>query len=242
MLSSWVGWKELPKEVPRGLIEEIPIKPRHSLNLTKTAGIDLIKLFPVSKHSFNDGWLLMLAGASRTGRIFIEGVADVSLMTGRCGSTVLKRLDWTQIQREFEINQIRWKFNPPFAPWWGGFWERLIGIVKDHLRKNLRRSTVPYEEFCECESVMNRRPLTYLSEEPDLKVLTPSSFLQDLPNNDVPNLDEIGKTNINKRYRYVQRLRQILNEIFRNEYLGFLRSSIPKRLDHIDIVLIGRED
>ncbi|GFW15567.1 bel12-ag transposon polyprotein [Trichonephila clavipes] len=92
---------------------------------------------------------------------------------------------------------------------------------------------------------MNSRPLTYLSEEPDLKALTPSSFLQDLPNNDVPDLDKIDKTNINKRYRYVQRLRQILKERLRTEYLGFLRSSIPKRLDRIKvgvIVLIGKED
>ncbi|GFR01725.1 bel12-ag transposon polyprotein [Trichonephila clavata] len=91
---------------------------------------------------------------------------------------------------------------------------------------------------------MNNRPLTYLSEKPDLKALTPSSFLQDLPKNDVPDLDKIDKTNINKRYRSVQRLRQILKERFRIEYLGFLRSSIPKRLDQIKVgdVLIGRED
>ncbi|GFQ84466.1 bel12-ag transposon polyprotein [Trichonephila clavata] len=92
---------------------------------------------------------------------------------------------------------------------------------------------------------MNNGPLTFLSEEPDLKALTPSSFLQDLPNNDVPDLDKIDKTNINKRSKYVQRLRQILKERFRTEYLIFLRSSIPKRLDQIkvgDVVLIGRED
>ncbi|GFS41331.1 bel12-ag transposon polyprotein [Trichonephila inaurata madagascariensis] len=113
----------------------------------------------------------------------------------------LKRLDWAKIQREFKINQIRWKFNPPSAPWWGGFWERLIGILKDVLRKNFGRSSLTYEELftlvCECESVMNSRPL--ISEEPDLKALTPSSFLQDLPNNDVPDMDKIHKTNINKR-------------------------------------------
>ncbi|GFT77306.1 hypothetical protein TNCV_933841 [Trichonephila clavipes] len=38
-----------------------------------------------SKQSFNDGWLLILAEASKTGLIFIEDVADVSLMTGQCG-------------------------------------------------------------------------------------------------------------------------------------------------------------
>ncbi|GFU68553.1 hypothetical protein TNCV_3064771 [Trichonephila clavipes] len=56
-----------------------------SLNLAKIAGTDSIKLFPVSKQSFNDRWLLILAEASKTGLIFIEDVADVSLMTGLCG-------------------------------------------------------------------------------------------------------------------------------------------------------------
>ncbi|GFR11581.1 hypothetical protein TNCT_466991 [Trichonephila clavata] len=29
----------------------------------------------------------------------------------------------TNIRREFKTNQTRWRFNPLFAPWWGGFWE-----------------------------------------------------------------------------------------------------------------------
>ncbi|GFV00119.1 hypothetical protein TNCV_4057901 [Trichonephila clavipes] len=43
----------------------------------------------------------------------------------------LKQLDWTNIRRPFEANQTRWKLRPPSAPWWGGFWERLSGILKE---------------------------------------------------------------------------------------------------------------
>ncbi|GFV94823.1 hypothetical protein TNCV_1028211 [Trichonephila clavipes] len=40
----------------------------------------------------------------------------------------LKQLDWTKIRR---ANQTRWKLSPPSAPW-GGFWERLSGILKEN--------------------------------------------------------------------------------------------------------------
>ncbi|GBL95461.1 hypothetical protein AVEN_154847-1 [Araneus ventricosus] len=83
------------------------------------------------------------------------------------------------------------------APWWGGFWGRLIGMLKDLLRKSLGHSPLTYEELqtlvCECDAVMNNRPLTSVSEEPELKTLTPSMFLQDLRVNDVPDLDRIEK-------------------------------------------------
>ncbi|GBL99240.1 hypothetical protein AVEN_3619-1 [Araneus ventricosus] len=35
---------------------------------------------------------------------------------------------------------ITCKFIPPAAPWWGGFWERLIGLLKRILRKDIRNS------------------------------------------------------------------------------------------------------
>ncbi|GFY67315.1 hypothetical protein TNIN_243091 [Trichonephila inaurata madagascariensis] len=43
----------------------------------------------------------------------------------------LKQLDWTNILRAFEANEIRWKLGPPCVPWWRGFWEKLSGILKE---------------------------------------------------------------------------------------------------------------
>ncbi|GFU06859.1 integrase catalytic domain-containing protein [Trichonephila clavipes] len=166
----------------------------------------------------------------------------------KASNNALRQLDWTTIESEFRVHEIRWKFNPPSSPWWGGFWERLIGILKDLLRKILGAPvclTRNCKLVCECESVKNSRPLTYISEEQELKTLTPSMFLQDIPLNDVPNLDQIQKTNIVLRWRYIQKVRENLKQRFKREYLSFLRSSVIKREDKInegDIVLIGTDD
>ena len=59
---------------------------------------------------------------------------------------------------------IKWNFISEKAPWCGGFYERLIGIVKSSLKNVLQKSLLTYEELytviTEIESVMNSRPLT----------------------------------------------------------------------------------
>ncbi|GFY56199.1 fatty acid synthase [Trichonephila inaurata madagascariensis] len=95
---------------------------------------------------------------------------------------------------------------PPAAPWWGSFWVRLIGLLKSILRKVLGRACLSEElvtVLCDAESLINSRPLTYLSEDPDeLSAFAPSMFLQ-----------EIRETEV----------RQVLRNRFRNEYLGILK-------------------
>ena len=46
------------------------------------------------------------------------------------------------LQREAEHTGIVWKFSVPLAPWWGGWWERLIRSVKSALRKTLGKRLV----------------------------------------------------------------------------------------------------
>jgi len=58
-------------------------------------------------------------------------------------------------------------FIPKRAPWFGGFYEQLIGITKNTLKKTLGRSLVNLDELntivIEIESVINDRPITYIS-------------------------------------------------------------------------------
>jgi hypothetical protein len=75
----------------------------------------------------------------------------------------------------------QWRFNAPFAPWWGGWWERLVGSVKSCLRKSLGRRSltrVELETFLtEVEGCLNSRPLTRVTTEEPEAVLTPNHFL-----------------------------------------------------------------
>ena len=75
-----------------------------------------------------------------------------------------------------------WKFIAPRAPWWGGWWERLIGVVKNSLKRTLGRNRLGRQELetllHEVESCVNARPLTFVGDDFDSgKQLTPSHFL-----------------------------------------------------------------
>ncbi|GFX09214.1 integrase catalytic domain-containing protein [Trichonephila clavipes] len=60
---------------------------------------------------------------------------------------LLHALDWDSILARVAEEKIQWKFNPPSAPWWGGWWERLVRMTKAILRKILGRAALDYEEL-----------------------------------------------------------------------------------------------
>ncbi|GFY64435.1 integrase catalytic domain-containing protein [Trichonephila inaurata madagascariensis] len=97
----------------------------------------------------------------------------------------------------------------------------------------LRRASLYYEELntvlCECEHVINSRPLTYISEDVnDLSPLTPAMFLQEIETSDVTDIDCLDHQEINKRIRNVQTIREQLRKRFRIEYLGQLREQTQR--------------
>ena len=77
------------------------------------------------------------------------------------------------------IKQMRWHFNPPAAPWWGGFFERMLRSIKEPLRKVFSKALMTEEELstalCEVEALVNSRPLTYISD--DEIILTPAHLM-----------------------------------------------------------------
>ena len=60
---------------------------------------------------------------------------------------------WSQILVEQEVTsyslteRIRWKFIVELAPWMGGFYERLIGLVKRSLRKTIGNLCLTNEQL-----------------------------------------------------------------------------------------------
>ena len=77
---------------------------------------------------------------------------------------------------------VTWRFIPKRAPWYGGFWERLIGLTKMCLKKVLGRAHITSLMLetlvVEIEALMNDRPLTYVSSDiQDAGPLTPAHLL-----------------------------------------------------------------
>ena len=82
------------------------------------------------------------------------------------------------VVKKFMLMQgIRQNFILPLAPWWGGFYERLVRTVKVCLNKTLGKSFVTFEELqtilCEIEMVINNRPLAYVSDDDMDEALAP---------------------------------------------------------------------
>ena len=63
----------------------------------------------------------------------------------------------------------------------GGQFERLIGVVKKAMHKVIGRGSLFWNELIdvllEVETQVNRRPLNYVEDDPDLPILTPATFL-----------------------------------------------------------------
>ena len=86
------------------------------------------------------------------------------------------------LKKAFSNHGIEWKFIPKRAPWYGGFWERLIGMTKTVIKKVLGRARINLIALqtlvTEIEAVLNDRPLTYVSSDVnDIELLTPAHLL-----------------------------------------------------------------
>jgi len=59
---------------------------------------------------------------------------------------------------------VDWQFIPKCAPWYGGFWERLIGLTNQAIRKTLGRTFISLDQLqTVVVEVENDRPLTYVN-------------------------------------------------------------------------------
>ncbi|XP_068234230.1 uncharacterized protein [Palaemon carinicauda] len=88
----------------------------------------------------------------------------------------------SEVQKVFGHLAPKWRFNVPRSPWWGGWFEGLVGSVKIALKKTLGIRYVIKNELettlIEIEACINSRPLTFVSDEPDLEhYLTPSHVI-----------------------------------------------------------------
>ncbi|XP_063989942.1 uncharacterized protein LOC135169137 [Diachasmimorpha longicaudata] len=109
---------------------------------------------------------------------------------------------------------IKWRFIPPASPHFGGVWEAAVKSFKHHLRRVVGPELLTFEELntfiTEIESILNSRPLTPVSSDPnDLLALTPKHFLigESLTNLPERDLREVPNNRLNN-WELIQKIRQ----------------------------------
>lgn len=125
---------------------------------------------------------------------------------------------------------VIWRFIPPRAPHFGGLWEAAVKSFKYHFTRIAGNTLLTYEQLhtyvVEVEGILNSRPLTPLSSDPnDLLPLTPAHFLIGSSMTSLPSKDlrQVPAHRLNC-WQLAQQMRQHFWSRWSKEYLNELLS------------------
>ena len=148
--------------------------------------------------------------------------------TFEIASKWIKKVYKDERMPEFLVTeQVKWKFNLSRAPWWGGQFERMVGLVKQCLNKATGKAKPAKQELEEVilntEINLNNRPLMYIDDDIQFPVLTPNILIHGQPitilEKQFDDDDEVMK----KRQRYIKRCKDAAWNRWNKEYLRSLR-------------------
>ncbi|XP_041432389.1 uncharacterized protein LOC121398035 [Xenopus laevis] len=142
-------------------------------------------------------------------------------------------LDTAKVDRYLNEQGCTWTFNPPHSSHMGGVWERMIGIARkilDSIFSQVGSTRLTHESLvtflAEVSAIMNARPLTTLSSDPeDLTILTPAMLLtQKTSTLSAPSGEFTEKDLYRRQWRQVQSLSNVFWDKWRKEYVSTLQS------------------
>ena len=147
------------------------------------------------------------------------------------GRTFIAVANWLKKVRKDErlntflsTHEITWQFNLSRAPWWGGQFERLIGVMKGAFYKTLGQGQLSWDALSEVlldvEIVLNNRPLSYAEDDVQLPTLTPNALLF-IKSNILPELQSyhLKEKDLRKRAKFLQRSEDAIWRRWSSEYL-----------------------
>lgn len=222
--------------------------------VTRAIYLDLVR--SLSASSFMN-CLRRFAARNGVPRLIISDNAKTFKATERALSRLYSS---REVRAYLENNKLEWLFNLERAPWWGGFFERMVGSVKRCLRKVLGNAKLTFDELLttlvEIEGTLNSRPLTYAYDETEVEVLTPSHLifgrrLSSIPDDVVCDGDDDDdyKVGVTRRFRNLARKRVHFWNRWRREYLTDLREhhkqgnkTGTRRVSIGDVVLVYEEN
>lgn len=166
---------------------------------------------------------------------------------------IVKRLHKEESIHNFLSNEdIKWHFNPPSAPHFGGIWEAAVKSAKSHLKRTIGEHKLTQEEFltlvAQVESCLNSRPLCPLSDDPsELAPLTPGHFLIGTSLATLPEENLLSqKVPLLHRWKLTQQIFQSFWKRWSLEYLSNLQQRPKWRKVNPDIkvndLVIIKED
>jgi hypothetical protein len=140
---------------------------------------------------------------------------------------------WNQnvIENWLKQRDITWKFNSPHSSHHGGVWERLIRSVRKVLTSLMSEQPIKLNDeglstlMCEVEFILNSRPLTQQSDDPnDLEAITPNHLILLNPGGNLPpGIFKPSDNYATRRWRQIQYLADLFWTRWRKEYLPSLQ-------------------
>ncbi|GBM77995.1 hypothetical protein AVEN_131389-1 [Araneus ventricosus] len=208
-----------------------------------------IESCPLPEDRVSDTMAFEVRGVDLARPIFLRNGSKVWIVLFTCAVYRVVHLEFVASLTTDSFLMAFRRFIASRASWWEGFWERLVRAIKELLRRSLGKLILSFEELgtvlCECESVINSRPLTCVSENlDDLVPLTPSMFLIENRNSSTGHIDLVETQSFKKRIKFRTKLLKDLRLRFRKEYLSLLISKQSRnknvREPQIgEVVLIG---
>ena len=152
----------------------------------------------------------------------------------------IENLDHRRIQQVLakKCIDVQWHFNPPYASHQGGVWERIIRSVHHIMCAIIQKGILSIPALkakspsdfelstilTEVESILNRRPITSLSDNPaDVQALSPHSILTGVlhPDSPVDGFNSSSQYKLN--WQYTQIAAEQFWSLWRRLYLPWLQ-------------------
>lgn len=161
----------------------------------------------------------------------------------------IQDLNQSKISEVLVRKGIKWIFNTPTASHQGGVWERQICTVRKVLNSVLNQQVLDdeglYTILCEVEAIINDRPITKASDDPnDLEPLSPNHLLL-IKKQPVmpPGVFVKEDCYSRRRWRQIQYMADLFWSRWTKEYLPLLQErqkwqKLKRNLVPGDIVLI----
>ena len=191
-----------------------------------TRAVHLEIAFGLDTDSFLNAFYRMASRRGLPEEIFSDNGTNFKGADNELKSLLLL-IDETKVLESVANKVVKWHFNPPFAPHFGGVHESMIKSAKRAIKPILGNADINDEDLMTAiigvEGLINSRPLTYQSANPaDDVPLTQNHFLHgQVGGQFAPTSVDTTQFNLRKRWRRIQ-------ELVRHFWRRWLREWLPE--------------